>query len=160
MKREPLRDGPGRYIGDLRISVTDACNFRCQYCMPAEGLPWLERTEILTFEEIARLVSIFAAMGVSDVRLTGGGALVRRDFPPPAVSLLPAPPPRRARPGAARDRDAGRLSRGPSDQDQRSRDPRLHRGGGVAVPRTGPAHPLRCHLHRVHAARRRPGVDA
>jgi cyclic pyranopterin phosphate synthase len=78
---EPLRDGHGREIGDLRVSVTDRCNFRCQYCMPAEGLPWLERAEILTFEEITRLVSLFAGMGVGDVRLTGGEPLVRRDFP-------------------------------------------------------------------------------
>jgi len=81
MEMEPLRDGHGRRIGDLRVSVTDRCNFRCQYCMPAEGLPWLERAEILTFEEIARLVGLFAAMGVRDVRLTGGEPLVRRDFP-------------------------------------------------------------------------------
>ena len=81
MSVEPLRDGHGRQIGDLRVSVTDRCTFRCQYCMPAEGLPWLEREEILTFEEITRLVARFAAMGVSDVRLTGGEPLVRRDFP-------------------------------------------------------------------------------
>jgi GTP 3',8-cyclase len=81
MPLEPLKDGHGRLIGDLRVSVTDRCNFRCQYCMPAEGLPWLDREEILTFEEIARLVSLFAAMGVHDVRLTGGEPLVRRDFP-------------------------------------------------------------------------------
>jgi cyclic pyranopterin phosphate synthase len=74
-------DGHGRQIGDLRVSVTDRCNFRCQYCMPAEGLPWLERAEILTFEEISRLVGLFASMGVGDVRLTGGEPLVRRDFP-------------------------------------------------------------------------------
>jgi GTP 3',8-cyclase len=74
-------DGHGRQIGDLRVSVTDKCNFRCQYCMPAEGLPWLERAEILTFEEIGRLVGVFASMGVGDVRLTGGEPLVRRDFP-------------------------------------------------------------------------------
>jgi cyclic pyranopterin phosphate synthase len=74
-------DGHGRQIGDLRVSVTDRCNFRCQYCMPAEGLPWLERAEILTFEEIARLVGLFASMGVGDVRLTGGEPLVRREFP-------------------------------------------------------------------------------
>src|SRR5438270_10679911 len=79
--REPLRDGHGRQIGDLRVSVTDRCNFRCQYCMPAEGLPWLERAEILTFEEITRVVALFARMGVGDVRLTGGEPLVRRDFP-------------------------------------------------------------------------------
>jgi len=81
MRREPLRDGHGRLIGDLRVSVTDRCNFRCQYCMPAEGLPWLERDEILTFEEIARLVGLMASMGVRDVRLTGGEPLVRKQFP-------------------------------------------------------------------------------
>jgi GTP 3',8-cyclase len=81
MPLEPLKDGHGRLIGDLRVSVTDRCNFRCQYCMPAEGLPWLDREEVLTFEEIARLVGLFAAMGVHDVRLTGGEPLVRRDFP-------------------------------------------------------------------------------
>jgi GTP 3',8-cyclase len=81
MELEPLRDGHGRLIGDLRVSVTDRCNFRCQYCMPAEGLPWLERGEILSFEEIARLVGLLAAMGVAGVRLTGGEPLVRREFP-------------------------------------------------------------------------------
>jgi cyclic pyranopterin phosphate synthase len=78
---EPLRDGHGRLISDLRVSVTDRCNFRCQYCMPAEGLPWLERSEILSFEEIERLVALFASIGVEDVRLTGGEPLVRRQFP-------------------------------------------------------------------------------
>jgi cyclic pyranopterin phosphate synthase len=77
----PLVDGHGRQITDLRVSVTDRCNFRCQYCMPAEGLPWLDRSEILSFEEIERLVGLFASMGVSAVRLTGGEPLVRRDFP-------------------------------------------------------------------------------
>jgi GTP 3',8-cyclase len=81
MPREPLFDGHGRRIADLRVSVTDRCNFRCQYCMPAEGLPWLERDQILTFEEIERLVALMAEMGVTDVRLTGGEPLVRRDFP-------------------------------------------------------------------------------
>ena len=81
MELEPLRDGHGRAIGDVRVSVTDRCNFRCQYCMPAEGLPWLERAEILTFEEIVRIVGLLAAMGVHDLRLTGGEPLVRRDFP-------------------------------------------------------------------------------
>jgi len=79
--RDPLRDGHGRPVTDLRVSVTDRCNFRCQYCMPAEGLPWLAREEILRFEEIERLVALFAALGVTDVRLTGGEPLVRRDFP-------------------------------------------------------------------------------
>jgi cyclic pyranopterin phosphate synthase len=84
---EPLRDGHGRLIEDLRVSVTDRCNFRCQYCMPAEGLPWLERSEVLSFEEITRLVGIMAALGVRDIRLTGGEPLVRRDFPR-LVSML------------------------------------------------------------------------
>jgi len=86
---EPLRDGHGRLIRDLRVSVTDRCNFRCQYCMPAEGLPWLERAEVLTFEEIERLVALFAAMGVRDLRLTGGEPLVRREFPRLASMLAP-----------------------------------------------------------------------
>jgi GTP 3',8-cyclase len=84
---EPLVDGHGRGISDLRVSVTDRCNFRCQYCMPAEGLPWLERSAVLSFEEIERLVSLFASMGVTDVRLTGGEPLVRRDFPKLAAML-------------------------------------------------------------------------
>jgi GTP 3',8-cyclase len=81
MAPAPLRDGHGRFIGDLRVSVTDRCNFRCQYCMPAEGLPWLERSAVLTFEEIARVVGLFASLGIRSVRLTGGEPLVRRDFP-------------------------------------------------------------------------------
>ena len=87
MRHDQLVDGHGRSISDVRVSVTDRCNFRCQYCMPAEGLPWLERAEILTFEEIARLVSLFAEMGVGDVRLTGGEPLVRRDFPALAAMI-------------------------------------------------------------------------
>src|SRR3954447_17103996 len=81
MRREQLVDGHGRTISDLRVSVTDRCNFRCQYCMPADGLPWLEREAVLRFEEIERLVRVFASMGVHDVRLTGGEPLVRRDVP-------------------------------------------------------------------------------
>jgi cyclic pyranopterin phosphate synthase len=77
----PLEDAHGRAIGDLRVSVTDRCNFRCRYCMPAEGMPWIPREEILSFEEIERLVALFARLGVRDVRLTGGEPLVRRDLP-------------------------------------------------------------------------------
>ena len=167
-----MLDGHGRRIGDLRVSVTDRCNFRCQYCMPAEGLPWLERAEILSFEEITRLVGVFAAMGVGDVRLTGGEPLVRRDFPrlaamlaridgvnevsvttngfllerdaerarrgrrrplqrlgrlPAARPLLRAHTPRRAGPGPRGLRGARRLPGGAPDQDQRGRDPGVHR---------------------------------
>jgi cyclic pyranopterin phosphate synthase len=78
---EPLRDSWGREIKSVRVSVTDKCNFRCTYCMPAEGLEWLAREEILTFEEIARLVAVLARLGVDEVRLTGGEPLVRRELP-------------------------------------------------------------------------------
>jgi GTP 3',8-cyclase len=91
VSREPLIDGHGRRISDLRVSVTDRCNFRCQYCMPAEGLPWLERSQVLSFEEIERLVRVMASIGVTDLRLTGGEPLVRRDFPR-LVSMLATVP--------------------------------------------------------------------
>jgi GTP 3',8-cyclase len=78
---EPLADAHGRAITDLRVSVTDRCNFRCRYCMPAEGMEWLRRDQILSFEEIARLVALLARLGVNEVRLTGGEPLARREFP-------------------------------------------------------------------------------
>jgi cyclic pyranopterin phosphate synthase len=78
---DPLRDSWGREIKSVRVSVTDKCNFRCTYCMPAEGLQWLGRQEILSFEEISRLVGVLARLGVDEVRLTGGEPLVRRDLP-------------------------------------------------------------------------------
>ena len=77
-----LRDRLGRALRDLRISVTDRCNFRCVYCMPKEvfgkDYQFLERREILTFEEIARLARVFRGLGVEKIRLTGGEPLVRR----------------------------------------------------------------------------------
>ena len=76
-----LIDGFGRVIRDLRISVTDRCNFRCTYCMPAEGLPWLGSTKVLSVDEIARLASIFVSLGVSQVKLTGGEPTARRELP-------------------------------------------------------------------------------
>jgi GTP 3',8-cyclase len=78
---EPLVDSWSREIKSVRVSVTDKCNFRCRYCMPAEGLEWLPREEVLSFEETARVVALLAAMGVEEVRLTGGEPLVRRDLP-------------------------------------------------------------------------------
>ena len=78
---DPLVDSWGREIKSVRVSVTDKCNFRCRYCMPAEGLEWLDREELLSFEELARIVRVLAAMGVEEVRLTGGEPLVRRDLP-------------------------------------------------------------------------------
>ena len=78
-----------RAIGDVRLSVADRCGFRCRYCMPAEGMQWLRRDELLSFEELERLVRVLVEMGVRDVRLTGGEPLVRRDFPR-LVSMLTA----------------------------------------------------------------------
>jgi GTP 3',8-cyclase len=86
---QPLTDSWGRRIESVRVSVTDKCNFRCTYCMPAEGLEWLPRAEVLTFEEIERLVRVLAAMGVHEVRLTGGEPLVRRDLPELVRMLAP-----------------------------------------------------------------------
>jgi cyclic pyranopterin phosphate synthase len=68
-------------LTDLRVSVTDRCNFRCRYCMPAEGMEWLDRSQVLSFEEIERLVRLLVGLGVRDVRLTGGEPLARREFP-------------------------------------------------------------------------------
>jgi cyclic pyranopterin phosphate synthase len=77
-------DTLGRPLRDLRISVTDRCNFRCVYCMPKEvygrDFRFLERAELLTFEEIARLAAIFAGLGVKKIRLTGGEPLIRREL--------------------------------------------------------------------------------
>ena len=69
-----------RPLRNLRLSVTDRCNLRCQYCMPEEEYAWLPREDILSFEEIARLVDVFADLGVDKVRLTGGEPLLRKDL--------------------------------------------------------------------------------
>lgn len=78
--RPPLIDSFGRVATDLRISVTDRCNFRCRYCMPPEGLPWMSSSELLTFDEIARITRVLVASGVRSIKLTGGEPLVRRDL--------------------------------------------------------------------------------
>ena len=76
-----LTDSYGRRIKSLRISITDRCNFRCVYCMPAEGLAWVPRAEILSYEEITRLTRIATGIGIEQIRLTGGEPTVRRDLP-------------------------------------------------------------------------------
>ena len=91
IQREPLFDGHGRRINDLRVSVTDLCNFSCQYCMPAEGIEWLGHDEIMRFEEIVRLLTLFVQMGVTDLRLTGGEPLVRKEFPKLAAMIAAIP---------------------------------------------------------------------
>lgn len=75
---EPLADGLARRISYLRLSVTDRCNFRCTYCMPESGVDTLPRSELLDFDELQRLVTIFAALGVKRLRLTGGEPTVRK----------------------------------------------------------------------------------
>ena len=80
-----------RPLRNLRLSVTDRCNLRCQYCMPEEDYVWLPREDILHFEEVARLVDVFADLGVDKVRLTGGEPLLRKDLDR-LVSLLAANP--------------------------------------------------------------------
>ncbi|HVF11705.1 MAG TPA: radical SAM protein, partial [Actinomycetota bacterium] len=77
----PLVDRQGRLVDDLRISVTDRCNFRCVYCMPEEGLDWVHKTKLLTFEEIARVTRVFVGLGVRTIRLTGGEPTLRKDLP-------------------------------------------------------------------------------
>src|ERR1700683_3960807 len=75
-----LRDLHGRPLHSLRLSVTDRCNLRCLYCMPEEDYTWLPRDELLTFEELTRVVEVFAFVGVRKIRLTGGEPLLRRDL--------------------------------------------------------------------------------
>nr|WP_283251515.1 GTP 3',8-cyclase MoaA [Aeromicrobium duanguangcaii] len=74
-----LVDGFGRVHRDLRISLTDKCSLRCTYCMPAEGVPWIERDSILTTDEIERVARVCVSLGVTTIRLTGGEPLVRKD---------------------------------------------------------------------------------
>src|SRR2546427_6530455 len=86
-----IRDTFARPLRNLRLSVTDRCNLRCAYCMPEEEYAWLPRGDILTFEEIARLVDVFADLGVDKVRLTGGEPLLRKDLPR-LVAMIAAEP--------------------------------------------------------------------
>jgi len=75
-----LRDPFGRKITYLRLAVTDRCNFRCQYCMPAHGIAIVDRKELLSYKEMYRIVRVLSELGVDKVRLTGGEPFVRKDF--------------------------------------------------------------------------------
>lgn len=86
-----VRDNFGRRIEYLRISLTDRCNLRCVYCMPAEGVPYEDLDNVLTFDEIEQIVRALAATGLRKVRLTGGEPLVRRDVPLLAARLCAIP---------------------------------------------------------------------
>ena len=114
-----LVDRLGRPLRSLRVSVTDRCNLRCNYCMPEEDYVWLPRQELLTFEEITRLVEVFTSLGVEDVRLTGGEPLLRRDLPS-LVRMLAA---------NLRIRDLALTTNGVlfAEQGQALRDAGLHR---------------------------------
>lgn len=113
----PLLDALGRPLKDLRVSVTDRCNFRCVYCMPKDVYgrdhAFLERKEILTFEEIARLARVFAGLGVTKIRLTGGEPLVRRhlDLLVSMLSTIPGLDLTLTTNGSLLDRQAVPLSR-------------------------------------------------
>lgn len=81
IKRPQLVDGMGRTIVNLRISVTDRCNFRCTYCMPADNVEFMDRDKLLTFEELTRIATIVSKLGINRIRLTGGEPLMRKDLP-------------------------------------------------------------------------------
>lgn len=81
VKRPILKDGMGRTIVNLRISVTDRCNFRCTYCMPADNVEFMDRAKLLSFEELTRVAGVVAKMGIYRLRLTGGEPLLRKDLP-------------------------------------------------------------------------------
>ena len=108
-----LLDRFGRVGRDLRVSVTDRCNLRCTYCMPAEGLPWLPKPEMLTDEELLRLIAILVGLGVDTVRLTGGEPLLRRslvDVVAGIAALDPRPRIAMTSNGVGLDRLAARLA--------------------------------------------------
>ena len=99
--RPGVTDTLGRAMRDLRISVTDRCNFRCTYCMPKEifgrDYAFLPHDQVLTFEEITRLARVFVELGVEKLRITGGEPLVRRDLPDAHRDARRDPPARRRR---------------------------------------------------------------
>src|SRR3954471_15211153 len=89
--RMTLTDRFGRPLRSLRISVTDRCNLRCQYCMPETDYAWLPRESVLSFEEIGVLAEVFAGLGADRIRITGGEPLLRRDLPALVEALAAKP---------------------------------------------------------------------
>jgi cyclic pyranopterin phosphate synthase len=86
-----VADAFGRPLGTLRLSVTDRCNLRCHYCMPQEEYVWLPKDDVLSFEEVGRLADLFAELGATRVRITGGEPLLRRDLPTLVGALAQRP---------------------------------------------------------------------
>jgi cyclic pyranopterin phosphate synthase len=87
----PVLDTHGRAMRSLRLSVTDRCNLRCQYCMPEDEYVWLPREDVLAFEETSQIVDLFGELGVDRLRLTGGEPLLRRDLPSLVAALAAKP---------------------------------------------------------------------
>lgn len=108
----PLVDRYGRKHDYLRVSLTDRCNFRCQYCMPAEGLEWRPKDEILSLEEIEQLVRLFVGLGISKVRLTGGEPSIRKGYLGLVRNLAPLVPIYLTTNGSTLARDAVSLKSG------------------------------------------------
>jgi cyclic pyranopterin phosphate synthase len=119
MPRSGMPDTFGRFATDLRVSVTDRCNLRCSYCMPAEGLPWMAKPEMLTDEEMLRVIEVFIGLGVRQVRLTGGEPLLRRslvDVVAGIAALRPRPLIAMTTNGVGLDRLAAPLARAGLDR--------------------------------------------
>ncbi len=75
-----LKDNHGRTVNYLRLAVTDRCNLRCFYCMPEQGLNWLDRTELMNYEEMLHICSLLVSMGIEKIRITGGEPFIRKDI--------------------------------------------------------------------------------
>ena len=105
----PLVDRHGRKHDYLRVSLTDRCNFRCQYCMPAEGVEWRPKNEILSLEEIEKLIQLFVSLGISKVRLTGGEPTIRKGYLGLVQNLAPLVPIYLTTNGSTLTRDALQL---------------------------------------------------
>jgi GTP 3',8-cyclase len=117
--RSGMPDTHGRFATDLRVSVTDRCNLRCTYCMPAEGLPWMSRPEMLSDEELLRVIAVFIGLGVRQVRLTGGEPLLRRslvDVVAGIAAMKPRPQIAMTTNGVGLDRLAAPLARAGMDR--------------------------------------------
>ena len=117
--RSGMPDTFGRFATDLRVSVTDRCNLRCSYCMPAEGLPWMSKPEMLNDEEMLRIIAVFIGLGVRQVRLTGGEPLLRRsivDVVAGIAELKPRPQIAMTTNGVGLDRLAAPLARAGLDR--------------------------------------------
>ena len=116
-----LKDQFGRSIEYLRISVTDRCNFRCVYCMPLEGLDWMPKAEILTYEEITEVVRQLAPLGLRRLRITGGEPTIRPDLAT-LVRMLKAIPGNRGHRALDERREAARTCRAAACRGARSRE--------------------------------------